>query len=197
MRHCSSLKADSVIIYSLRSNLPYVEYIYKNSTESVRPYLRDAHTNKQTNRQTDKNFKKYIFGIRIMPRPRSNHFFSKILNVQFWLRYDFIISIDYFSTYFGPKGLEYNLIRVPIAGCDFSEYPYTYAETPWHDTTLSNFSLSSHDYFLKVISKQIRRKIYVTRTWRPRVHSCWITCYTIVTPLHGKFMPPLRTETMK
>ncbi|XP_022829498.1 glucosylceramidase-like [Spodoptera litura] len=56
----------------------------------------------------------------------------------------------FIQTYFGPEGIEYNMIRVPIAGCDFSEYPYTYAESPWNDATLSNFSLTHHDFFLKL-----------------------------------------------
>ncbi|XP_026747404.1 glucosylceramidase-like [Trichoplusia ni] len=82
---------------------------------------------------------------------------------------------QFIDSYFGPKGLEYNLIRVPIGGCDFSEHPYTYAETPWHDTTLSNFSLSSEDYFLKL--PMIRRsqrvatdEIKITAsTWSPPI----------------------------
>ncbi|KAF9412639.1 hypothetical protein HW555_008908 [Spodoptera exigua] len=81
----------------------------------------------------------------------------------------------FIQTYFGPGGLEYNMIRVPIAGCDFSEYPYTYAETPWNDATLSNFSLSHHDFFLKL--PMIKRaqsvatdEIKVTAsTWSPPV----------------------------
>lgn len=64
-----------------------------------------------------------------------------------------------FSTYFGPKGIEYNLIRVPIGGCDFSTHPYTYNEYPWHDAALSNYSLTEEDIFYKVISILFLQKI--------------------------------------
>lgn len=53
-------------------------------------------------------------------------------------------------SYFGADGIEYNLIRVPIGGCDFSTHPYTYNELPWNDKALSNFSLSPEDLFYKV-----------------------------------------------
>lgn len=59
-----------------------------------------------------------------------------------------------FSTYFGPKGIEYNMIRVPIGGCDFSTHPYTYNEHPWYDTKLTNYSLTEEDLFFKVRSKK-------------------------------------------
>lgn len=56
------------------------------------------------------------------------------------------------SSYFGPEGLEYNMIRVPIAGADFSTHPYTYNEYPWYDAALSNYSLTDEDLFYKVCS---------------------------------------------
>ncbi|XP_045533938.1 lysosomal acid glucosylceramidase-like [Papilio machaon] len=54
------------------------------------------------------------------------------------------------NTYFGPEGLEYNLIRVPIAGADFSTHPYTYNELPWNDAALTNYSLSREDFDYKI-----------------------------------------------
>ncbi|KAI5636645.1 glycosyl hydrolase family 30 TIM-barrel domain-containing protein [Phthorimaea operculella] len=54
------------------------------------------------------------------------------------------------DTYFGPKGIEYNMIRVPIAGSDFSTHPYTYNELPWGDAALTNYSLTHEDLFLKL-----------------------------------------------
>nr|XP_021183892.2 lysosomal acid glucosylceramidase [Helicoverpa armigera] len=82
---------------------------------------------------------------------------------------------NFINSYFSRTGIEYNLIRVPIAGCDFSEYPYTYAEEPWGDHTLSNFSLSSHDFFLKLpMIKRAQRvatdEIKITAsTWSPPI----------------------------
>lgn len=61
----------------------------------------------------------------------------------------FFLSI--FSSYFGREGIEYNLIRVPIGGADFSTHPYTYNESPVDDIALSNYTLSDEDYFYKVI----------------------------------------------
>lgn len=46
-------------------------------------------------------------------------------------------------------GIEYNIIRVPMASCDFSIRTYTYADTP-DDFELHNFSLSEEDVKLKV-----------------------------------------------
>ncbi|XP_032512126.2 lysosomal acid glucosylceramidase-like [Danaus plexippus] len=58
---------------------------------------------------------------------------------------------DHFvNSYFSKNGLEYNLIRTPIGGADFSTYPYTYNEYPINDYNLSNFSLSEEDYKLKL-----------------------------------------------
>ncbi|KPJ00977.1 Glucosylceramidase [Papilio xuthus] len=54
------------------------------------------------------------------------------------------------NTYFGPEGLEYNMIRVPIAGADFSTHPYTYNELPWNDAALTNYSLSREDFDYKI-----------------------------------------------
>lgn len=48
-----------------------------------------------------------------------------------------------------PAGIEYNIIRVPMASCDFSIRIYTYADTP-NDFQLSNFSLPEEDTKLKV-----------------------------------------------
>ncbi|KAM3968042.1 lysosomal acid glucosylceramidase [Aphomia sociella] len=57
---------------------------------------------------------------------------------------------NFINTYFSAEGIEYNMIRVPIAGADFSTHAYTYNELPWNDAALSNFSLSEEDLFLKL-----------------------------------------------
>ena len=48
------------------------------------------------------------------------------------------------DSYYGPGGIGYSVARVPMAGCDFSTHPYTYAEVAG-DTTLANFSLTRED----------------------------------------------------
>lgn len=52
-------------------------------------------------------------------------------------------------SYFSPEGLEYNLCRIPIAGCDFSTRPYSYDDVPG-DVDLVNFNLTMEDYVYKV-----------------------------------------------
>lgn len=45
-------------------------------------------------------------------------------------------------------GLEYNLIRIPMASCDFSLHVYTYDDVPY-DYELTHFSLRDEDTKLK------------------------------------------------
>uniref|UniRef100_A0A2K5JPG5 Glucosylceramidase n=1 Tax=Colobus angolensis palliatus TaxID=336983 RepID=A0A2K5JPG5_COLAP len=47
------------------------------------------------------------------------------------------------------SGIGYNIIRVPMASCDFSIRTYTYADTP-DDFQLHNFSLPEEDTKLKI-----------------------------------------------
>lgn len=54
-------------------------------------------------------------------------------------------------TTFLPPGIEYNLIRMPMASCDFSVYPYTYDDVPY-DYDLVHFRLKHEDTKLKVSS---------------------------------------------
>lgn len=60
-----------------------------------------------------------------------------------------IITIS--SSYFGENGLEFNMGRVPIGGCDFSTHPYAYNMLPEDDLELSNFSLTMEDFEYKVL----------------------------------------------
>lgn len=48
-------------------------------------------------------------------------------------------------------GLEYNLVRIPMASCDFSLHAYTYDDVPY-DYELTHFSLQDEDTKLKVSS---------------------------------------------
>ncbi|XP_038624984.1 lysosomal acid glucosylceramidase [Tachyglossus aculeatus] len=51
--------------------------------------------------------------------------------------------------YFSEDGIEYNVVRVPMASCDFSIRVYTYADSPG-DFQLLNFSLPEEDTRLKI-----------------------------------------------
>ncbi|XP_068628103.1 lysosomal acid glucosylceramidase-like [Battus philenor] len=79
------------------------------------------------------------------------------------------------DTYFGPEGLEYNMIRVPIGGADFSTHPYTYNELPWNDGGLTNYSLSPEDFsykipMIKMAEEAATKRIKITATtWSPPV----------------------------
>lgn len=53
------------------------------------------------------------------------------------------------KSYFGPQGINYNFIRTPMGGSDFSTRPYTYLMTD-NDITLSNFNLQMEDYDYKI-----------------------------------------------
>uniref|UniRef100_A0A8C3ELE5 Glucosylceramidase n=1 Tax=Corvus moneduloides TaxID=1196302 RepID=A0A8C3ELE5_CORMO len=52
-------------------------------------------------------------------------------------------------SYFSEEGLEYNLIRLPMASCDFSLHAYTYDDIPY-DYELTHFSLRDEDTKLKI-----------------------------------------------
>lgn len=52
-------------------------------------------------------------------------------------------------SYFSEEGLEYNIVRLPMASCDFSVRPYSYAEWP-NDFELKNFSLAEEDIKMKI-----------------------------------------------
>ncbi|XP_052738203.1 lysosomal acid glucosylceramidase isoform X1 [Bicyclus anynana] len=92
-----------------------------------------------------------------------------------WRKLSFNTQTHFVNSYFSKEGLEYNLIRVPIGGADFSTHPYTYNEYPWNDAALSNFSLTVEDYFYKL--PLIKRAMAVATseikitasTWSPPV----------------------------
>ncbi|XP_050667046.1 lysosomal acid glucosylceramidase-like isoform X1 [Leptidea sinapis] len=77
------------------------------------------------------------------------------------------------KSYYSKAGLEYNMARVPIGGCDFSTHPYAYNELPVNDKYLSNFTLSPEDYkyrlpLLSEITKTSKVPVnIVATTWSP------------------------------
>ncbi|XP_068024984.1 lysosomal acid glucosylceramidase [Melanerpes formicivorus] len=52
-------------------------------------------------------------------------------------------------SYFSEEGLEYNLVRLPMASCDFSLHAYTYDDVPY-DYELRHFRLRDEDTKLKI-----------------------------------------------
>ncbi|XP_052751994.1 lysosomal acid glucosylceramidase-like [Galleria mellonella] len=92
------------------------------------------------------------------------------------------------KSYFGTSGIEYNMVRVPIGGCDFSTHPYAYNDVPEYDANLTHFNLTSEDYeykipMLKAIKQESRAPIYVLgTTWSP---PGWMkTNHALVGPSH-------------
>jgi glucosylceramidase len=53
-------------------------------------------------------------------------------------------------SYFGVTGIEYNVIRVPIGGTDFSTRAYSYADETPNDFDLQNFTLQMEDLKWKI-----------------------------------------------
>ncbi|XP_077178495.1 lysosomal acid glucosylceramidase-like isoform X2 [Paroedura picta] len=52
-------------------------------------------------------------------------------------------------SYFSSSGIEYNLLRMPIAACDFSTHPYTYDDIPY-DFDLKYFQLAMEDIKFRI-----------------------------------------------
>ncbi|KAM3959510.1 lysosomal acid glucosylceramidase-like isoform 1-T2 [Aphomia sociella] len=75
------------------------------------------------------------------------------------------------NSYFGSKGIEYNMIRLPIGGTDFSTRPYTYQDFPENDTELSHFRLAYEDYNYKI--PMIKASMNVATAPIQIVGSCW------------------------
>ena len=53
------------------------------------------------------------------------------------------------ESYYSDIGSEYNVGRINIGGCDFSDRPYTYCDTEG-DTNLDTFSLAQDDTLYKI-----------------------------------------------
>jgi len=55
------------------------------------------------------------------------------------------------NSYFSPTfGIEYNILRIPLAGTDFSLREYSYADNSTDDFELKNFSLQDEDIKWKI-----------------------------------------------
>jgi glucosylceramidase len=66
-----------------------------------------------------------------------------------------------YQSYFSKeKGIAFNILRIPIGGCDFDSHPWAYNETPKKDVNLSNFTHLYEQDIKKV--KQIKDLMQVT-----------------------------------
>ncbi|KAG8229339.1 hypothetical protein J437_LFUL007147 [Ladona fulva] len=74
------------------------------------------------------------------------------------------------QSYFSQLGTEYNIGRVPIAGCDFSTRTYTYDDIPG-DILLSHFNLTQEDFLFKI--PLIRRAIDLSNGSLILIGSAW------------------------
>ena len=63
------------------------------------------------------------------------------------------MAINILKDYFSVNGLEYSVVRIPIAGCDFSTYAYSYDDTE-NENDLTHFALVKEDYYYKVLSRK-------------------------------------------
>ncbi|CAK1590498.1 unnamed protein product [Parnassius mnemosyne] len=92
------------------------------------------------------------------------------------------------KSYFSDEGLEYNMLRVPIGGSDFSLSEFAYNELPIDDFNLTNYTLSREDYHYKLPT--IKRMMDVSKspvhviasTWSPPK---WMKYYTEHNPTCG------------
>uniref|UniRef100_A0A1A9X2C4 Glucosylceramidase n=1 Tax=Glossina brevipalpis TaxID=37001 RepID=A0A1A9X2C4_9MUSC len=60
-----------------------------------------------------------------------------------------------YKTYFHKEGIQYNMLRLPIGGCDFDLMPWAYNELPQDDKDLSNFTQLDERDLVKI--QQIER----------------------------------------
>ncbi|XP_018049451.1 PREDICTED: glucosylceramidase-like [Atta colombica] len=103
------------------------------------------------------------------------------------------VSEKLLRSYFGPHGINYNFIRTPMGGCDFSTRPYTYAMVE-NDTSLHHFELQVEDNLFKIPIIKRAQKIkkgkikLLTAPWSA---SLWMKTKNSWT-LDGKLRPEYR-----
>ena len=59
--------------------------------------------------------------------------------------------------YFSVNGLEYSIVRIPIAGSDYSIHTYSYDDTE-NDFELKHFALAKEDYYKVCKNEIVKRK---------------------------------------
>ncbi|KAJ8711399.1 hypothetical protein PYW07_008641 [Mythimna separata] len=83
------------------------------------------------------------------------------------------------DSYCSDSGLQYNMLRVPIGGTDYSTHGYAYNELPEDDAALSNFTLSYEDYEYKI----------------PMVKACMEAASAPIHILSATWSPPIWMKT--
>nr|SGZ49395.1 glucocerebrosidase [Zygaena filipendulae] len=92
-----------------------------------------------------------------------------------WKSLPEVVQKHMINSYFGPKGLEYNMIRLPIGGSDFSTHAYAFNDLPVNDKELSNFTLAPEDInykipMIKAINEATPSQVHIIGTvWSPPV----------------------------
>ncbi|XP_044736516.1 lysosomal acid glucosylceramidase-like [Chrysoperla carnea] len=71
--------------------------------------------------------------------------------------------------YFGDRGIQYTIIRVPIGGTDFSTHSYSLDDTPY-DIQLKDFKLSEEDKKYKI--PYIRLAMRLSKTYPIHLMGC-------------------------
>ncbi|XP_041972484.1 lysosomal acid glucosylceramidase isoform X2 [Aricia agestis] len=96
-------------------------------------------------------------------------------------------------SYFSKYGLEYNMMRVPIGGTDFSTHPYAYNELPENDTLLTNYTLTIEDRkykipMIKAAMQEATSPIHlVATTWSPPLWMKTVDTYGGYSQLKKKY----------
>ncbi|CAG4959370.1 unnamed protein product [Colias eurytheme] len=110
-----------------------------------------------------------------------------------WMSLDSTIRDYLIKSYYSSKGLDYNFVRVPIGGCDFSTRAYAYNELPVNDVNLSNYTLSPEDYEYKIpmiqainAASSVPVNILGT-TWSPPVWMKTNNAYTGISRLKAEY----------
>ncbi|XP_037952534.1 lysosomal acid glucosylceramidase-like [Teleopsis dalmanni] len=71
-----------------------------------------------------------------------------------------------YESFYAERGIGFNLMRIPLGGCDFDLSPWAYNEYPENDAELTNFTIDARDE-LRVA--QIRRLIEVSKVKNLRI----------------------------
>lgn len=68
------------------------------------------------------------------------------------------------DNYYGDKGLQYSIARVPIGGSDFSTHAYSYDDTEDQDLLMTKWKLTDEDLKYKIPYLKKAMKLYKNRT---------------------------------
>ena len=63
--------------------------------------------------------------------------------------------------FYGKKGIEFSIGRIPIGGSDFSTRPYSYDDDHKDDFNLTYFALQKEDNLYKVLLSDIIKEFFL------------------------------------